>query len=318
MRLRIFGLLVALIMANGCLTTRVAQPQPDRITGLASWYGQEFAGRTTANGEIFDPALLTAAHRSLPFGTLLEVHNPANGKNVQVRVNDRGPFVGNRIIDLSYAAAAELGMVETGVGKVEIRVLKIGAGDREPPAPIVVRAGDPVRTIPRQTTTSAPPPTIEFPLPSDVSGIKTAEAAPEPAPPAVVSEPEVATVERVEVEEIRAGTAVRKQVADDGRTIVKTPDPNAPPERPATRPSAVRPAPAVKEPRFILQLGAFQSEANASELARKAREIAPNVYVELFKELHRVRIGPFKTRESAIEMKEKLDVAELPSIVVTE
>jgi len=81
-----------------------------RQEGLASWYGEEFAGRPTASGEIFNPALLTAAHPTLPFGTILTVTNMQNMRQVTVRVNDRGPFVSGRIIDISMAAAEALGM----------------------------------------------------------------------------------------------------------------------------------------------------------------------------------------------------------------
>ena len=89
-------------------------------TGLASWYGGDFQGKTTANGETFDTYDFTAAHKDLPFGTIVTVTNLENGKSVQVRINDRGPFVDSRIIDLSYAAAAEIGMVESGVAEVRI------------------------------------------------------------------------------------------------------------------------------------------------------------------------------------------------------
>src|SRR5437763_16987874 len=91
----------------GCATTQppASVTQEETLHGVASWYGQEFAGRTTANGEIFDPLLLTAAHRTLPFGTVVDVKNSKSGQMVRVRINDRGPFVGNRMIDLSYAAA---------------------------------------------------------------------------------------------------------------------------------------------------------------------------------------------------------------------
>ena len=90
--------------------------------GVASWYGREFAGRRTANGERFDPAQLTAAHRTLPFGTRVRVTNAA-GESVVVRINDRGPFHGGRVIDLSQAAAAELGLVRAGSGRVELALL---------------------------------------------------------------------------------------------------------------------------------------------------------------------------------------------------
>lgn len=89
-----------------------------RQEGIASWYGQEFAGRPTACGEIFNPALFTAAHPSLPFGTILTVTNKQNMRQVTVRINDRGPFVAARIIDLSRAAAEALDMVSTGTAPV--------------------------------------------------------------------------------------------------------------------------------------------------------------------------------------------------------
>lgn len=93
------------------------------LSGPASWYGGKFHGRTTANGERFDMNELTAAHRSLPFGTRVRVTNERNGRSVVVRINDRGPFIGNRIIDLSRGAAAAVGMVSTGVAPVRVDVL---------------------------------------------------------------------------------------------------------------------------------------------------------------------------------------------------
>ncbi len=91
--------------------------------GMASFFAAEMAGRRTANGETCDPATLTAAHRTLPFGTRLRVTNPANGKSVVVRINDRGPFARGRVIDLSKAAAAEIGLVQRGHGRVELHRL---------------------------------------------------------------------------------------------------------------------------------------------------------------------------------------------------
>ncbi|MEM9567173.1 MAG: septal ring lytic transglycosylase RlpA family protein [Cyanobacteria bacterium P01_E01_bin.34] len=91
--------------------------------GLASWYGPGFAGRLSANGEIFNPEHMTAAHKYLPFNTMVEVINLVTGSSVVVRINDRGPFVGERIIDLSAAAARSIGLMQRGVGPVEIRIL---------------------------------------------------------------------------------------------------------------------------------------------------------------------------------------------------
>jgi rare lipoprotein A len=91
--------------------------------GMASYYGKSFAGRPTASGERFDPRALTAAHRDLPFGTRIRVTNLENGRSVTVRVNDRGPFAGGRIVDLSWQAARELDMVDSGVARVRLEVL---------------------------------------------------------------------------------------------------------------------------------------------------------------------------------------------------
>lgn len=92
-------------------------------SGIASYYGKRFAGRLTANGERFNPQQLTAAHKTLPFGTLVLVTNPNNGKSVTVRINDRGPYAHNRSIDLSRAAAEQIDLVSRGHGTVELSVV---------------------------------------------------------------------------------------------------------------------------------------------------------------------------------------------------
>lgn len=91
--------------------------------GMASYYGAELAGRRTASGERFDPSELTAAHRTLPFGSKVRVTNPANGRSVVVRINDRGPFTRNRLIDLSRSAAERIGIVARGHGHVQLALL---------------------------------------------------------------------------------------------------------------------------------------------------------------------------------------------------
>ncbi|MEN8170342.1 MAG: septal ring lytic transglycosylase RlpA family protein [Pseudomonadota bacterium] len=94
--------------------------------GPASWYGKKFHGRKTSNGETYNMYAMTAAHKTLPIPTYLQVTNLDNGKSVVVRVNDRGPFHGNRIIDLSYAAASKLGYAQNGTGNVELRAIEPG------------------------------------------------------------------------------------------------------------------------------------------------------------------------------------------------
>lgn len=91
--------------------------------GMASYYGRELAGNRTASGERFDPGQLTAAHRSLPFGSRVRVTNTANGDSVIVRINDRGPFSHGRVIDVSHAAAREIGMHRSGTARVKLALL---------------------------------------------------------------------------------------------------------------------------------------------------------------------------------------------------
>ena len=104
-----------------------SKPGPGTITpnrGVASWYGPKFHGRKTANGEVYNMYDLTAAHRTLPFGTLVQVTNVSNGLQVQVRINDRGPFIKNRIIDLSYTAARKIDMIGSGTAPVQLKKIR--------------------------------------------------------------------------------------------------------------------------------------------------------------------------------------------------
>lgn len=96
--------------------------------GFASYYAHEFHGRKTSNGETYDMNQLTAAHRTLPFGTRVRVRNLENGKTVVVRINDRGPFKDNRIIDLSLAAGKEIGLILPGTVRVRLEVIELGSG----------------------------------------------------------------------------------------------------------------------------------------------------------------------------------------------
>jgi rare lipoprotein A len=111
----------------GAATQDTAEPTPAPAaavqTGIASWYGFHWQGRRTASGTRFDTRLLTAAHRSLPLNTIVRVTNLLNGRSVEVTVNDRGPYVGHRVIDLSEAAAKRLDMVKKGLVPVRIETL---------------------------------------------------------------------------------------------------------------------------------------------------------------------------------------------------
>jgi rare lipoprotein A len=109
--------------------------------GIASWYGTAFHGRRTSNGEVYDMYAMSAAHRSLPLPTYLEVTRLDNGRRVVVRVNDRGPFHSDRIIDLSYVAAAKLGMIEAGTARVRLRALDPPSTAAAEPEAVYVQLG---------------------------------------------------------------------------------------------------------------------------------------------------------------------------------
>lgn len=146
-RSALLGIITLSLLLNGCASStsrprrspewlsrstrpypqqRVARPthRPQaRQSAVASWYGPGFHGRPTASGEIYNQNALTAAHPTLPLGSQVEVTNPANGKSVHVRINDRGPFIRGRSIDLSRQAARELGIIKPGVSRVRIKRL---------------------------------------------------------------------------------------------------------------------------------------------------------------------------------------------------
>jgi rare lipoprotein A len=147
-RCRVFLLLLLLVGVAGCTARnppgapqvpQPAIPAPPQEAlrpffseeGMASWYGNAHRNKTTANGEHFDQSDLTGAHRSLPFNTVVRVTDLKSGKTVKVRINDRGPFVKGRIIDLSTAAAAALGTASNGIGRVRIEAFAADQTQRE-------------------------------------------------------------------------------------------------------------------------------------------------------------------------------------------
>jgi len=122
------ALLLCQLLAVGCSNNRKPSTASSGFgvpfeRGIASWYGMKFDGRYTASGERYDMHEMTAAHRSLPFGTLIGVRNTLTGREVVVRINDRGPYARNRVIDLSYAAARKVGVVGPGTASVELFVV---------------------------------------------------------------------------------------------------------------------------------------------------------------------------------------------------
>ena len=124
-RVELLPILFASILLAGACAQRKPPSHHRAETGQASWYGKAHHGQRTASGERFDMHALTAAHRTLPFGTIVRVTDLRSGRSVNVRINDRGPFRRDRIIDLSYEAARKLGFVARGTARVEIKVVKL-------------------------------------------------------------------------------------------------------------------------------------------------------------------------------------------------
>jgi rare lipoprotein A len=151
-------------------------PGYDRV-GTASWYGQDFHGLPTANGEVFDKNRITAAHPTLPLPSLVRVTNLENGRSLELRVNDRGPFINNRLIDLSQAAARKLGFEGQGLADVRVQFLKLADATGTPPAPTVVARATPVRATARA---SAPRP-AQPPRPRAIQVAALAEPVPAPS-----------------------------------------------------------------------------------------------------------------------------------------
>jgi rare lipoprotein A len=130
--------LAGLVLVTACASSKpgpIVPPTGKTERGIASWYGEPFHGRRTASGEVYDMYDLTAAHRTLPFATVVRVTRRDNGASVTVRINDRGPFIRGRIIDLSYTAARELGLDVDGVAEVDVEVVRRGSGQRLAPGP---------------------------------------------------------------------------------------------------------------------------------------------------------------------------------------
>ncbi|MBN8845755.1 MAG: septal ring lytic transglycosylase RlpA family protein [Sphingomonadales bacterium] len=249
---------------GGVTYTPADIPDYDDV-GYASWYGEELAGNATANGETFNPDGITAAHRTLPLPSYVEVTALDTGRTILVRVNDRGPMVGDRLIDLSRGAAAQLGITD-GPAAVRVRRTNPPMAERAQ-----LRAGKPV---PERIAT---PDSLLAILRNKVKALQSPKAIPVPTTAAQPAPP------------IASGTA---KPGDDRLAVQETPakKPEAKPApKPATKPA---PAPATKPVAsggtFAVQVGAFSSEANANTAAKSV-----GGSVVKTGKLWRVRMGPF-------------------------
>ena len=243
--------------------------------GLASWYGSKFHGRPTSSGERYDMYAMTAAHKTMPIPSYARVRNPANGREVIVRINDRGPFHGGRVIDLSYTAALKLGVLNA-VAPVEVERITHDA----------IRTGAWKQDGARVAAT-APPPAARV----------TTVPAPAPAPvvPPSVSPPDVPP-----------GSVGAVAVA---------PPPEATPSNDDLVPEPARAARpiAMAAPGYWLQLGAFRERDGAFDFQRKVeREVewlVPLMAVFTDRDLHRLQAGPYPSRAEASNAADQVRLA---------
>ncbi len=262
-------------------------------TGIASWYGEAFHGNTTANGETFDMYAMTAAHRTLPLPSLAQVINEANGKEIVVRVNDRGPFVDDSIIDLSMKAASALDIVDQGEAKVTVRYLG--------PAPEV--ASKPVQLAQLETTAD---PVRDDPKPRTdlygdilIGGVEPSLGVPDPgqtvATPARIS---IATPPAPKPDFDLSPAPVREASLDSALT---TTGPAPRPLQAAATPSASHSVPKF-QPKIFVQVGSFADISNAQGMNAQVGGTYP-VDIESVRvhgaDYFRVLVGPFPTRSAA-------------------
>jgi rare lipoprotein A len=255
---------------GGVTYTPADIPDYDDV-GYASWYGEELAGQPTANGEIFDPAGISAAHKTLPLPSYVEVTALDTGRTILVRVNDRGPMVGDRLIDLSRGAAEQLGLTDA-VAAVRVRRTNPPAAERAQ-----LRSGKPV---PERIAT-----------PESLLAILRSKAKALPVPKTAVA---VATpVTAQPATPIASG----KAKPGDDRFVVEGPGTTKPAPKPVP---AAKPSPTATKPaapvagKYAIQVGAFSSETRANAAAKSIRG-----HVTKAGNLWRVRVGPFASDAEA-------------------
>ena len=237
--------------------------------GYASWYGAELQGRNTANGEVFLPASITAAHKTLPMPSYVEVTSLETGRTILARVNDRGPFANDRLIDLSEGAAKQLGITAQGVAGVRVR--KINPPEQERAMLRNGQAASSRINTPESLLKVLRDKLGKMPRPV---GITTA-AKPVPVKSGAGPAPQPQPVTTSDGRFVREGAAVAKPVA-----------------KPSTKPAA-KPAPVqVAAAGYVVQIAAFSTRARADEVARK---MGAMVATSSDGRLFRVRFGPFAT-----------------------
>lgn len=318
-------------------------------TGTASWYGMLFHGRRTANGEVYDMEALTAAHPTLPIPSYVRVTSLKNGRSLVVRVNDRGPYAHDRIIDLSWAVASLLRIEQAGTGPVRVEYLgaaPLSGNDRyerdilarQPWAgPRVAYARSPAKAMRARYAAVSPAPATKARA-EEVAEKTTVVASVSAQPPqklglptAVVPPPKAEKgplKERFKAAEKRATPPVRQMRIEENHVLAavtaptpapvqpRTPEPAKPPQ---AQPSAVAsvaasPAKAASLSPYYVEAGLFPQKSIAERLAAILREIAPAT-VELVeigeRRLHRIRLGPFTANDEAKAAAQRIRAAGL-------
>jgi len=325
------GVALALWVASGALAVGIssaaAQISSDfDQTGLASWYGGKFAGRPTASGETYNPAYLTGAHRSLPLGSLVRVHNLENDRNMVVRINDRGPFIRGRILDVSQAAAEVLGFKDQGVVRVRITPVQPppakaaatapgatpqagsnGTGEKGDSAAAPADSAAPadpaafglgkseftVESIPAQPVAGAAVragnPAAATPV-EDAAPRSTATAAPDAAVPAVTAAAAPSA----------ASAGAPSTVGGTRENATLSAEPTAAPSTAPIAPTADSHLPASPSTAsFYVQIGAYRDPARAQERAASVQHLGLSIRTDDAAGLNRVLVGPFARRNQA-------------------
>jgi len=291
-----------------------------RESGLASWYGRKFHGASTSSGEPYDMYAMTAAHPTLPIPSYVRVRNPANGREVIVRVNDRGPFHDGRIIDLSYTAAFKLDLLR-GVAPVEVEritPLQIASGqwrrgNTAPETAVFAQATPQPPPIAPVAPPAPPAPVVQVPAAAVAMTVYTppaAEPSARPAPTEYVAVPL----------NIRQRSADQDQAEPPPRSVVVTTLPALPPLVPASpAPSAMTDITPPAAGGFWVQLGAFGRPEGAAALQRRATGAAAETQVTVLQDgsLNKVQAGPFASREAARDAAQRLgETLQLSPVVV--
>ena len=256
-------------------------------TGIASWYGKQFHGRKTSSGEVYDMLGMTAAHPTLPIPSFVRVTNVRNGKQVVVRVNDRGPFLQNRLIDLSFAAATKLDYVNSGHTQVEIELIRLDDNGDVLDEPVQVASAKVVPAPIRVATASAAAPVAVATAPQVSANTALASGGSLGSAATVASRNEPPLVQP---EGQKIGSVIAKLASPPGAKV--------PTERlPKPSDLALVSTRVANPSEIYLQLGAFSSAENAEsavlKVARSLPDLGTQISVAQDGSLHKIRAGPY-------------------------